>query len=200
MAFLELLQNGVDAISARKLIEPNYEGCITFEIIPDASCPTLVVEDNGIGLTEREVHQFLATIGGSSKRTEKSRAQDTFIGQFGIGLLSCFVLSDEIVVITRSAASADAAAIEWRGQGGGTYGVRILEGAHTEGTRVYLKIKPEFRDLCSPENVREALSEYGEFLPVAVELSVGCPLREELPSCSQGQLNDAGTKLRELDA
>ncbi len=88
VAFRELLQNGVDAISARRLLDPNHEGSINFEIIPGDSSPTLVVEDNGIGLTEQEVHQFLATIGGSSKGTEKSRAQDTFIGQFGIGLLS----------------------------------------------------------------------------------------------------------------
>jgi molecular chaperone HtpG len=208
VAFRELLQNGVDAISARKLIDPKHEGSISFEIIPGDSSPTLVVEDNGIGLTEQEVHQFLATIGGSSKRTEKSRAQDTFIGQFGIGLLSCFVLSDEIVVITRSATSADASGIEWRGQGSGTYGVRLLEGSHSVGTRVYLKIKPECRDLCTPEMVRETMAEYGEFLPVTVELSVGdkreaitakeAPWNNgSLPMMAQAELGEAGRRFFE---
>ena len=97
----ELLQNAVDAITARGLIESGHVGSVQFETIQGKGRlpPTLVVEDNGIGLTSEEIHQFLSTIGRSSKRESLDR--DDFIGQFGIGLLSCFVVADEITLITR---------------------------------------------------------------------------------------------------
>src|SRR5688572_5020133 len=100
----ELLQNGIDAIHARSMLEPGYRGEITIEVNPPrpGSRPTLSFLDNGVGLTEEEIHRFLATIGQSSKNSEFWDRPDDFIGRFGIGLLSCFVVSDEIVVITRS--------------------------------------------------------------------------------------------------
>lgn len=169
VAFRELLQNGVDAITARALIEPGHEGGISLELVGDESSPTLVVEDNGIGLTEEEVHRFLATIGGSSKRGP-AQGRETFLGQFGIGLLSCFVLSDEIVLITRSASQPASPASEWRGSSDGTYSVRTLEKDCPPGTRIYLKIKPAQAALCSPASLVRWLRHYGEFLPVRIEL------------------------------
>ena len=53
--------------------------------------------NTGIGLTEAQVHELLATIGKSSKRDELGFARHEFLGQFGIGLLSCFLVADEIL-------------------------------------------------------------------------------------------------------
>src|SRR5438270_3971908 len=68
----ELLQNGVDAIRARNVLQPEHAGEILLEVVPcrGQKPPTLIVTDNGIGLTEAEVHQFLATIGESSKTAQ----------------------------------------------------------------------------------------------------------------------------------
>jgi len=89
----ELLQNSVDAIRARGQYEPRHKGEVQIEIFGDhrRRPPTLVCADNGIGLTEEEVHRFLATIGLTSKREEHWERPDDFLGQFGIGLLSCFL-------------------------------------------------------------------------------------------------------------
>ncbi len=173
VAFRELLQNSVDAISARRIGEPEHAGAILIELVEDGGSPTLVVEDNGVGLTEEEVHLFLATIGSSSKRGGAKAATDArerFIGQFGIGLLSCFVLGDEIALITRSAAVPGSPAVEWRGRGDGTYTVRTLEHEHPPGTRLYLKIKTSQAALATPRQLREWLGFYGSFLPLPVEL------------------------------
>jgi Type VI secretion, TssG/Histidine kinase-, DNA gyrase B-, and HSP90-like ATPase len=101
----ELLQNGVDAIRARIGAQPEHEGEITLEVLGHGrkGQPTLLFTDNGIGLTEAEIHEFLATIGQSSKRGEDWNEPTDFIGRFGVGLLSCFIVCDEIVVLTRSA-------------------------------------------------------------------------------------------------
>ena len=105
----ELLQNATDAITARKKINPNFEGKIRVDVIDgDGTTPAQIVfEDNGIGLTKEEVHQFLSSIGSSIKRKTNKLAQNRadFIGQFGIGLLSCFMVTDEIVMVTRSVKS-----------------------------------------------------------------------------------------------
>ena len=70
---------------------------------------TLRVHDTGIGLTEAQVHELLATIGRSSKRDELGFARHEFLGQFGIGLLSCFLVADEIRVLTRAGDAPDGA-------------------------------------------------------------------------------------------
>ena len=93
----ELLQNCVDAITALRNIDENYAG--------------------RIGLKEEEVYRFLTVIGESSKRDTPDA--DDFIGRFGIGLLSCFVVTDEIKVESRSAMGGQA--VCWCGKVDGTY-------------------------------------------------------------------------------
>lgn len=122
----ELMQNAVDALTARHALEPAAPGD-AFGIRLYADGSVVRVEDDGVGLTEADVHTFLATIGRSSKRAERIAEQRAdFIGQFGIGLLSCFLVADEIHVLSRSARTPDAPAVEWRGRGDGSYTVRTL--------------------------------------------------------------------------
>ena len=133
----ELLQNAIDAITARRVLDPDTPASIRLSATGDR----MHITDTGIGLTEDEVHRFLATIGRSSKRAEDAAGPDTaekilsgtrsdFLGQFGIGLLACFVVADEITVVTRSAKTAAdgsaARAVEWRGASDGSYVIRIL--------------------------------------------------------------------------
>ena len=178
----ELLQNGVDAIRARRDADPAFAagGRIRIEVVNDPPAPpTLLCEDDGVGLTEEEVHRFLATIGASSKRDELGAARADFIGQFGIGLLSCFMVADEIVMITRSAragaaAGADAgAATEWRGRPDGTYTVRRIERPLAPGTSVFLRCKPGAEEFFEPQRVRELARHYGGLLPFPVQVVAG---------------------------
>src|SRR4051812_10975159 len=85
----ELLQNAVDAITARRATEPSAPAQVWIESSPDGG---VRVSDTGVGLTEEQVHELLATIGRSSKRDELGFARHEFLGQFGIGLLSCFLV------------------------------------------------------------------------------------------------------------
>lgn len=128
----ELLQNGADAITGKKkILGEEEEGAITLEITEGKQ---LVFTDNGQGLTEEEIHQFLAIIGESSKRGLKDKELRTdYIGRFGIGLLSCFMVSDEICMVTKSCKSVDAPVLEWRGKPDGTYTICEL---HRDGTAI----------------------------------------------------------------
>ncbi|MFD6029584.1 ATP-binding protein, partial [Cellulosimicrobium funkei] len=98
----ELLQNGVDAITARAGLEgPQAPARILLRPLPDGG---LEVHDSGVGLTRDEAQELLATIGRSSKRdVELGTGREEFLGQFGIGLLSAFMVADEIELVSRSA-------------------------------------------------------------------------------------------------
>lgn len=159
----ELLQNGVDAVRART---KGGDGALTLETFADDA--KLVFTDNGVGLTEDEIHKFLATIGQSSKRGAANANKTDFIGQFGIGLLSCFVVSSEIVVQTRSAKSADAKTIEWRGRDDGTYEISFPDIEMETGTRVTLHGKHGMEKFFAPENVRETAAHFGGLLPFPI--------------------------------
>jgi molecular chaperone HtpG len=163
----ELLQNGVDAITARKRLGDEVEGKVVVEIF---SADTISVYDNGCGLTEEQIEQFLARIGSSTKRDELD-APDDFIGQFGVGLLSCFVVSDEIVVITRSAAGG--AALEWRGKPDGTYQLKQIKRQVPVGTTVFLKAKPDYEDYFMYYRLSETMEKYGQYLPIPIHLVDG---------------------------
>lgn len=165
----ELLQNAVDAVTARQQLEPGAAGSIKLDIIGTGSNTTLSIEDNGIGLTEDNIHEFLAVIGQSSKRGSELLSQNTsFIGRFGIGLLSCFMVSDEIVVLTQSAKGGPS--LEWRGKPDGTYAIRKLETQLTPGTRVFLRCKPGSEEYYTPEFVEQSLFYYGALLPYPILL------------------------------
>ncbi|MBC1662850.1 HSP90 family protein [Listeria welshimeri] len=164
----ELLQNATDAIRARKKIEPALNGQIHVSLTGQTGKKTLILEDNGIGLTEEEVHDFLATIANSSKGEKSFDGQDTndFIGRFGIGLLSCFIVSDEIVMISTSQKTG--ATTEWRGKADGTYSVRKIETeTRPSGTQVYLRLRNGLKEHPECENVEDlinTLKKYGSSL------------------------------------
>ena len=168
----ELLQNAVDAIRAREREDPDHSGSITIEAL-GGKVPSLAILDDGIGLTEEEVHRFLATIGQTSQWDAESGSPEGFIGRFGIGLLSCFVVSDEIAVITRSARVGDAKTIEWRGRRDGTYTIRTLDREIAPGTQVYLTCKAGSEEFFTLQKLAELAKHFGGLLPYPIRLVSG---------------------------
>jgi molecular chaperone HtpG len=157
----ELLQNAVDAITAA-----GVAGVVVVESSDVTGDGSLRVADNGIGLTEAQVHELLATIGRSSKRDELGFARHEFLGQFGIGLLSCFLVADEIRVHTRR---AGAPAVLWTGHADGRYDV--APGPEREpGTTVTLLPRRGAEHWLTGPTVTELAELYGSLLPVEVSV------------------------------
>ncbi len=164
----ELLQNGADAITGKKkILGDSGDGAVTLEITEGEQ---LIFTDNGQGLTKEEIHQFLAIIGESSKRElEDKDLRTDYIGRFGIGLLSCFMVSDEICLVTKSCRGGDAPVLEWRGKPDGTYTIRELHGAdgqkggnsagegdfylESSGTKVILQAKEGMEEYFKRETI-----------------------------------------------
>ncbi len=158
----ELLQNGVDAVTVRKGIDESFSGKITLFFNEDQ----LIFQDNGVGLMVDDMHQFLSVIGQSSKRGEL--ADKDLIGRFGIGLLSCLVVSEEIVVESRSLFKDES--VRWTGKADGTYAVETIALLPEVGTRVILKAKPNWRSLFKKEDIKKNVLYFGSALPIEIKL------------------------------
>lgn len=172
----ELLQNGVDAITMRQKRQPGWnEGVITITVVPGRK---IEFSDNGAGLTEEEIHRFLAVIGSSSKtQIVNGEIPEDYIGRFGIGLLSCFMVSDSIVVHTVPEDGSQANV--WTGFPDGTYSIEPLDLDQTKevaGTTVILYAKKGEEHYFQSERVAELVRYYGLALPVPVYLA-GSPER-----------------------
>jgi molecular chaperone HtpG len=201
----ELMQNSVDALTARRLLHEDMPGRVLLVPTDVAEDGRVHCLDTGVGLTADEVRRFLATIGSSSKRDDLGFARTDFLGQFGIGLLSCFLISDQITVLTRSARGGPL--VRWQGQADGSYQVRELDeeqaaaelqalpsavtGAHVgvewltgqPGTWVALRPLPEMQDWVSSSQVSALAAEYGRMITwdVAVATSVDTIRRVSVP-------------------
>lgn len=193
----ELMQNGVDAITLRQKKEPRWsDGKITIQLKPGQQ---MTFKDNGAGLTEEEIHRFLAVIGQSSKQElVDGQMPEDYIGRFGIGLLSCFMVSDSIVVHTKPADGSEAHI--WTGYPDGTYTLEPFEKAQV-GTSISLTAKPGCKAWFEPEKITELVQYYGLTLPIPIYLE-GCsePLNHipgDFTHLGRGQLLSFGEWLFE---
>lgn len=161
----ELLQNAVDAIAALRQLDEDLEGNVRIELpAPADEYPVFSFRDNGIGLREHEIHEFLSVIGESSKRKNAEDAR-LFIGKFGIGLLSCFVVSEAITIETRSA--FDQKGFRWSAFNDGRYQIDPVEGLPI-GTKVSLTPKKNYAHLFRPESFIPQIRFYGDALPETI--------------------------------
>lgn len=170
----ELLQNGVDAITARRAEDPGCPATVRLRPLPDGS---LLVTDSGVGLTRAEAEELLATVGRSSKRDlDLGSGREEFLGQFGIGLLSAFMVADDIELVSRSARDPQAPAVRWRGHADGSYDLVELPAAGLPaGSTVRLRPRRDLEHWLAGETVAALAAEFGSLLPVdvAVEVPLG---------------------------
>lgn len=161
----ELLQNAVDAITARQGKEPDM-ACGRIDLLVDDT--RLSIADTGIGLHPDEVRELLATIGRSSKRDEIGFARTEFLGQFGIGLLSAFMVAEEIEVLTHP---ADGAATLWIGTADGRYSLADADPRAETGTTVTLRPRRGAEQWFKQATVVELVQLFGALLPVEITVN-----------------------------
>ncbi|MFF3064333.1 HSP90 family protein [Oerskovia sp. NPDC057915] len=182
----ELLQNGVDAITARRELDgDDVPASIRLRPLPDGS---LEVADTGVGLTLAEAAELLATIGRSSKRdVELGTGREEFLGQFGIGLLSAFMVADEIELTSRSARTlpdgAAPAPVRWRGFADGSYELTEVPDEDPAvpaepGSVVRLRPRRDMEHWLAPESVTALAQDFGSLLPVDLQVEVRLDLAD----------------------
>ncbi|MEA5441703.1 molecular chaperone HtpG [Cyanobium gracile] len=182
----ELVSNGVDAISKRRMAamagdcSEGTEGIIAIRI--DREAKTLTISDNGIGMTADEVKRYINQVAFSSAEDflEKYKSEsDAIIGHFGLGFYSSFMVASRVELVSLSARPG-AEAVRWSCDGSPNFS---LEGAErTEpGTDVVLHLMEEELEYIEPSRIRTLITTYCDFLPVAVQLDGETVNKREAP-------------------
>jgi len=168
VAVRELVQNAHDSCVRRRLEDPApFSPRIVVQ--PDAARGTLTLEDNGAGLTREEIDKYLATVGSGYTRRLRDQGQgEHLIGQFGIGFLSTYVVSEHVELFTTSYQQPDTG-LCFSSSGGERYSVRPCATSGV-GTRVVLHLKERFRVLSDANAVATLLERYCCLLPFPIHL------------------------------
>ena len=178
----ELISNASDAIDKRyyQALQSGDSGlsrdefAITLSI--DKEARTLVISDNGCGMTPQELENNLGVIAKSGSLEFKQNVQSAedieVIGQFGVGFYSAFMAADEITVESRK--MGEEGATRWHSDGSDGF---TLEDAEKEevGTTITLKIKAsteqeDYDSFLEDYRVKELVKRYSDYIRYPIRL------------------------------
>ena len=182
----ELVSNGVDAISKRRMAamagdcSEGDEGRIRIRI--DREAKTLTISDNGIGMTADEVKRYINQVAFSSAEDflEKYKQEsDAIIGHFGLGFYSSFMVAKQVELISLSAREGSEA-VRWSCDGSPKFSLEAAERSEP-GTDVVLHLMEEELEYIEPARIRTLITTYCDFMPVEVQLEGETVNKREAP-------------------
>tara|TARA_Y100001968_G_scaffold136853_2_gene125038 strand:+ start:658 stop:2562 length:1905 start_codon:yes stop_codon:yes gene_type:complete len=171
----ELVSNGVDAIKKRRMVAfsgdclEGDEGEINIKI--DRESKTLIFSDNGIGMSSDEVKKYINQVAFSSAEEflEKYKNdEDTFIGHFGLGFYSSFMVAKNVEIVTKSAVEGSQA-IKWSCDGSPKFSLQEWE-RDNPGTDIILHLMEEELEYIEPTRIKNLITKYCDFMPIRVSL------------------------------
>lgn len=147
----ELTQNALDAV--RLMYHGAKEGEDNkgkVNISWDSNKRLLKISDNGTGMNEHIILNYLFKVGASLYRSEEFKKKNPdfhSISRFGIGLLTCFMISDEIDIVTLHHSEKACHSIKVRNHNGQYYMRNDEETTsilgHRHGTTFTLKVRDD---------------------------------------------------------
>ena len=174
----ELISNSSDALDRLRFEmlttpELDVDRELRIDILPNEEEGILTVRDNGIGMTENEMAKELGTIARSGTRSflEELSGPDgektpEFIGQFGVGFYSTFMVADKVEVISRKTGSGEPGH-RWTSTGHDTFTLSEEEDI-PEGTSVILHLKKDMDEYLKSYRLRELVRKYSDFISYPV--------------------------------
>jgi molecular chaperone HtpG len=182
----ELVSNGVDAISKRRMAamagdcSEGPEGRISIRI--DREAKTLTISDNGIGMSADEVKRYINQVAFSSAEEflERYKSEsDAIIGHFGLGFYSSFMVAARVELVSLSARDGSEA-VRWSCDGSPNFSLEPAERSEA-GTDVILHLMEEEIEYIEPARIRTLITTYCDFLPVEVQLEGETINKREAP-------------------
>lgn len=182
----ELISNASDAcdkLRYRSLTEPellNGDGDFAITLAIDPKAKTLIISDNGIGMSKDDMIDSLGTIAKSGTQAFMDGLKDAqsgeedaklaLIGQFGVGFYSSFMIADKVEVVSRKAGDSDA--WRWTSDGQGAF---EIESATREGrgTDVIVHVKKDAKEFLETLRVENVVKTYSDHIaqPVILKAS-----------------------------
>ena len=178
--YRELVSNGCDAITKLKKLElmgeytkpEDMEYKVQVTVNPDDK--TIAITDNGLGMTEAEVEEYINQIAfsGAQDFLEKYKDkanEDQIIGHFGLGFYSAFMVADKVTIDTLSYKEGSKP-VHWESEGGLTFEMKDGEKAE-QGTTITLYLNEDSYEFSNEYRAREVLEKYCSFMPIPIFLN-----------------------------
>jgi len=177
----ELISNASDACDKMRyagltdagLLKDNGDFGISITVDPEAN--TMVIADNGIGMSRDDLIENLGTIARSGtanfvdKLTGDSKSDMQLIGQFGVGFYSVFMVAETVDVRSRKAGEAEGWL--WTSNGEGSY--EISESDHAGGgTSITLHMKEDAKEFTEQARLQTIVSKYSDHIAVPITLAI----------------------------
>ncbi len=175
----ELVANAADAMDRRRfeaLTDPAVAvpSEAKIRVIASKGARTLLIADDGIGMTRQELIDNLGTIARSGTRVvgealAAARPEDrpSLIGQFGVGFYSAFMVADRVEVTSRKAGSEEAWTWSSDGSGGFTVTTSLRPSA---GTDVLLHVKSDADEFLDPARLEAIIRKWADHITVPITL------------------------------
>lgn len=183
VALRELLQNSVDAVRLRQaLIARGGEEPVEPHISVRLDGDTLVIDDNGVGMDEHIVKDYFMQVGRSYYRSAEFRARQLDIdpvSEFGIGILSVFMVADRCEIETRRHPDDPLhpqSSVRIEIPTAYDYFVQRPTDRKHIGTTITLHLKPNHP--FKPESLLDTVAEIAPFIdyPITINTTVGAQL------------------------
>ena len=136
---------------------------------------TIVISDNGIGLTEQEAIDNLGTIAKSgtkdfmSKLSGDQKSDAQLIGQFGVGFYSGFIVADKITVESRKAGAPTSEGVRWVSGGTGEFDVEQIERAE-RGTSIILHLRDDAHEYLDAWKTKSIINKYSDHISLPIQM------------------------------
>jgi molecular chaperone HtpG len=176
----ELVANAADAMDRRRfeaLTDPALAlpGEAKVRIVPDKQARTLLIADDGIGMSRQELIDNLGTIARSGTRafgaalaSAKPEERPSLIGQFGVGFYSAFMVADRVEVTSRKAGSEET--FTWASEGAGQFSIGTGE-RETAGTDVVLHIKADAEEFLEPMRLETIVRKWADHVTLPITIA-----------------------------
>ncbi|XP_010270191.1 PREDICTED: heat shock protein 90-6, mitochondrial-like isoform X2 [Nelumbo nucifera] len=176
----ELISNASDALDKLRFLSVTEPALLKDAVDLDIRVQTdkdkgiITITDTGIGMTQQELVDCLGTIAQSGtakflkalKDSKDAGADNNLIGQFGVGFYSAFLVSDRVVVSTKSPKSDKQ--YVWEGEANASsYTIReetSPEKLIPRGTRLTLYLKRDDKGFAHPERIQKLVKNYSQFV------------------------------------
>ncbi len=177
----ELVSNASDAcdkLRFESMTHPEWvaeDPELRIDIAFDKDARTIIVHDNGIGMSRDELIANLGTIASSGTRryleslAAENKADSRMIGQFGVGFYSAFVVADKVTVTSRRAGTDSTEGVRWESDGKGEYSLETLDVAR-RGTTVTLHLKEDESEFLEAWKLRSLVSRYSDHISFPIRM------------------------------
>ncbi|MDH4200205.1 MAG: molecular chaperone HtpG [Spirochaetia bacterium] len=177
----ELISNASDAMQKLRFIElteKDIEGVgeeLKINIKLDEKKNQIIVEDNGIGMTEEELKQNLGTVAKSGTlnflkelKAKENESKTDLIGQFGVGFYSVFMVANEVTVKSKSYQKNEKA-MQWTSTGTGKYSIAPSD-KNNRGTEIIIQLKKEEKEYTGEYTIKNIIQKYSSFVEFPIQV------------------------------